>query len=519
MGSFRSSLVYSFVALCLLISGCNSNNSDSSENNSFIEDPSVFVDGRGEGEKPGVEQPAEKPEAPAVNSRCGDGILEGEEVCDDGNLINGDGCNFVCEKDLPSTPVAPAPLPPNPVCGNGIREGAELCDDGNLVDADGCESDCRLPFCGNGIKDPGESCFAEPLFLNSGNKSHALALADLGDDGKADILVANQNSDSLRFFSNSGDENFAVLIGLGQSVVQVGDNPEFLAVGDINGDGKLDAVTANFTANTVSVLKGQGGGFFEPQIVLAAGNKPRALALSDLDNDQDLDLVVANFGSNDLGVYENKNGGFNAPVKLSSPDMQAPRSVVVADLTGDGRKDILTANRNSQNLTLFTQNANGTFSQAQTLIFGQGNATLQPASVALADLNGDQKTDIVTALEMPGQPNGMVFTFKNLGNGQFGPFFSTSFPVGREPRAMALGDVDGDGKIDAVTANFFSNDVSVLRGVGNGSFAPETRLDSGANQIFIALEDLNGDGFDDIVTANDTSSSEPGDIGVLFSNP
>ncbi|MCC7075228.1 MAG: DUF4215 domain-containing protein [Deltaproteobacteria bacterium] len=78
-----------------------------------------------------------------VVSACGNGVRAGTEQCDDGNTINGDGCDATC---VPSS------------CGNGVRAGAEQCDDGNTVDGDGCDRGCLVTRCGNGVKTAGERC-------------------------------------------------------------------------------------------------------------------------------------------------------------------------------------------------------------------------------------------------------------------------------------------------------------------------------------------------------------------------
>ncbi len=108
-------------------------------------------------------QPAAKitdfvtPEVSVVNnsgssvrvSFCGDGIPEGREACDDGNMVNGDGCESDCT------------VTPDTFCGDGIPEGTEACDDGNLVNGDGCESDCTVTsdaICGDGIIEGSEMC-------------------------------------------------------------------------------------------------------------------------------------------------------------------------------------------------------------------------------------------------------------------------------------------------------------------------------------------------------------------------
>ncbi len=90
--------------------------------------------------------------AASLPPRCGDGIVDPGEGCDDGNTVSGDGCSSTCQVETPQ-----------PVCGNGILESGEQCDDGNTVSGDGCSSTCQLenppqPVCGNGIVEAGEQC-------------------------------------------------------------------------------------------------------------------------------------------------------------------------------------------------------------------------------------------------------------------------------------------------------------------------------------------------------------------------
>ena len=100
------------------------------------------------------------------DSECGDGVREGDEECDDGNLLPGDGCDPSCRLE----------------CGNGRLDPNEECDDGNLLPGDGCDSSCRLE-CGNGRLDPGEEC--EPG-LTSGCGSDCRWIQDGDADADAD---------------------------------------------------------------------------------------------------------------------------------------------------------------------------------------------------------------------------------------------------------------------------------------------------------------------------------------------
>ncbi len=115
------------------------------------------------------------PDAPA--SVCGNGLIEGDEACDDGNLMEGDGCSSLCR---PSTP----PAPVTPVCGDGVVSGAEACDDGNNYDGDGCDSNCTETGCGNGRVTRGEQC--DDGNLVDGDACSSICTLPICGDGHVD---------------------------------------------------------------------------------------------------------------------------------------------------------------------------------------------------------------------------------------------------------------------------------------------------------------------------------------------
>ena len=102
------------------------------------------------------------------------------------------------------------------------------------------------------------------------------------------------------------------------------------------------------------------------------------------------------------------------------------------------------------------------------------------------------------------------------GDGTFQP--QARLAVGRNPSSVAIGDVNGDGRPDLVTANFNSGDVSVLLGNGDGTFQPQTRREAGYHPNSVAIGDVNGDGQPDLVVANEGDRSDPGDVSVLLGN-
>jgi len=198
----------------------------------------------------------------------------------------------------------------------------------------------------------------------------------------------------------------------------VGDNPEAIAVGFINGDNFLDVVVANGGSNNVSVLLGNGDGTFANPVNYDAGAYPWYVALADLNLDGNLDLVVSNHDSGDLTVLLGAGDGtfqFASTVPLSD----TPFSVAIADFNSDGLPDLAVTNLTSTFLAF--GNGDGTF-QSPVQLTEAGDWTM---FVATADFNGDSIPDLVvtnthgidTATILLGQGDG---TFQVSGNFSIG---------------------------------------------------------------------------------------------------
>src|SRR5262249_50912947 len=155
----------------------------------------------------------------------------------------------------------------------------------------------------------------------------------------------------------------------------VGTSPAALAVGDFNGDGTTDVVTANTGSNTLSVLLGKGDGTFQPALTIPVGHRPDAVAVADLTGNGVLDLVVAdggtapNYTDSDFQVLlGNGDGTFQAPASYGA-GMINPRGVTIADLNGDGIPDLAVADGGT-----FLNNTNA----AVWVLLGKGDGTFQP---------------------------------------------------------------------------------------------------------------------------------------------
>jgi hypothetical protein len=148
-----------------------------------------------------------------------------------------------------------------------------------------------------------------------------------------------------------------VLLGNGDGSFQAavsfvaGNVPSYITAADLDGDGALDLVTANWGSNDVSVLLGNGDGSFRAAVSFAAGIVPAAVAVADLDGDSIPDLATANAGTDDVSVLlGNGDGSFQTAVFSAAGD--SPLSVAVADFNGDSVPDLVTANSNSHNVTV-----------------------------------------------------------------------------------------------------------------------------------------------------------------------
>ena len=369
------------------------------------------------------------------------------------------------------------------------------------------------------------SDLASKVDFTTGSAPRIVVMGDLDGDGKPDLAVSNSSSSTVSVFRNTStigsisSGSFATKVDLA-----TGTDPEFLAIGDLDGDGKSDLAVANYGSNTISVFRNTAtsgslnSGSFATKVDFATGTNPFSVAIGDLDGDGKPDLVVTNTNSNSVSVFRNTSmygsistGSFATRVDFATGS--APFAVVIGDLDGDGNPDLAVTNNVSNTVSIFRNTtATGSISTSSFAAKVDFTTGTSPRAVSIGDLDGDGKPDL--AVTNDGSFTVSVFrntaTSGSINSGSFAAKVDFTSGVGL---VIAIGDLDGDGKPDLAVANTSLNTVSVLRNtsilgsISTGSFAAKVDFATGTGPRSVAIGDLDGDGKPDIVVANQTSNT------------
>jgi FG-GAP-like repeat/Abnormal spindle-like microcephaly-assoc'd, ASPM-SPD-2-Hydin/Cep192 domain 4 len=320
---------------------------------------------------------------------------------------------------------------------------------------------------------------------------YGMVTADFNGDGKLDLAyVSLATAGSIVIQLGNGDGSFQAPVSY-----PVGNTPTALVAGDFNGDGKLDLAVTNTQDNTISILPGNGDGTFQPQVTFTTAPAPLALVVGDFNGDGKLDLAVGNRyqDSGDVGgvsiLLGNGDGTFQSHVEYAAS--LAAYSLTVGDFNREGNLDLIFFPGGSLpgKLVVLSGNGDGTFQSPQSF---PSDSSVE--SLIAVDLNGDGKLDLITA-----DLGGGAYVF--LGNGD-GTFQSpVEYASGFTSIGVVAEDFNADGKIDLVLTNQDANSFSLLLGNGDGTFQSPTNFPASGAPVEVVAGDFNGDGKMDLASA------------------
>lgn len=338
------------------------------------------------------------------------------------------------------------------------------------------------------------------------------AVADVNGDGKPDALVTNYNTNTLGVLLGDGSGKFTLQANAPSTGADGG--PRAVTMADVNGDGKPDALVANYLTTTLGVLLGDGKGGFTLQATLPrlGVSNPTSLVVADVNRDGKVDALATDSNGGALSVLlGDGRGGFVYQTNSPTTGGDIPYDVAVADVNGDGKPDALVVNYFGNTLGVLLGTGDGSFT-LQDNSPATGGADSNPYSVTVADVNSDGKPDAVVA------NHGTSTLGVLLGDGKGGFTLQAASPstgAGSKPASVAVADFNGDGKLDALVTNTDEGTLAVLLGDGRGGFALQaTGFNTGAftNTFGLTVADVNGDNEPDALVANTSSNT----LGVLL---
>lgn len=352
--------------------------------------------------------------------------------------------------------------------------------------------------------------FQPAVTYPAGASPQAIAAADFNGDGKTDFAVVNV-AGGVSILSGSGDGNFQLGGSYATSWIASG-----IVVGDFNDDGKPDLAISS--SGQVGIMIGNGDGSFQAPVPFGAGAGANSIVVIDANSDGIADLAVLNQGDATVSVLMgNGDGTFQQALIFPVTGLLNRQQMMVAgDLNGDGSPDLAI-----------------TFGSWVAILLGNGDGTFQPAmkaspaplvttatSLATSDFNGDGKLDLVVG-------NPMTGVNILLGNGD-GTFQSSTAEVSIADLIpyfagpLAVGDFDGDGKMDFASTDSHTgiDGVAIAFGNGDGTFRPAIFYRLGPNSTSaLVAGDFSGDGRTDLAATTPLGNGVAILLGQAAANP
>jgi len=339
-----------------------------------------------------------------------------------------------------------------------------------------------------------------------------IVAADFNEDGKTDLALSFTGDEAVLLGNNDG--TFTSAPGSPQRLV----SPPYddfgspyagsIVAGDFNHSGHIGLVVDLLQNEAANVFLGNGDGSMSlssANLANAEGDSTNAMAVADVNGDGNLDLAFASQGGGQSPIDLGYGVGAFTPVGDINFNGGLLFGIAFGDFNGDGKIDVVTTSLGDANYpiagyTVALGNGDGTFALAPGSPVFLGSSIV---GVAVGDFNGDGKLDLAL---LDYDSNNVIVLLGN-GDGSFG--MPVYFPTGQAPYAIVAADFNNDGNLDLAIANTGSNTVTLLLGDGHGAFseAPSSPYQVGKDPSALAAADFNNDGKLDLAVANSTSGT------------
>lgn len=333
-----------------------------------------------------------------------------------------------------------------------------------------------------------------------------ITLGDLDDDGKAELITANLIAGTVSVYKNNSAGTFSFI---NSQDFAVGSFPGQVVLADIDGDGRQDIIAANSSSKNVSVLRNTTAGAaisFAAKIDYNTISEAYGVGVADVDGDGRPEVVVATY-QNGACVFRNVSspGSVNMAPGIFFVAGGATAAVDLGDVNSDGKVDVIVTNESSNTVSVLRNTSTaGAVAFAPSVSFSMG---ANPYSIAVGDIDSDGKPDIV-ATNVNGSS---VSVLRNNGTGTAVSFASKlDFATGLSPFRVLLANINGDDKPEIVTVNNAGNNLSILKNTsssGSITFNPPTFFAAPNGVRNVAVGDLNNDSMPDVVSVSATANS------------
>ena len=350
-----------------------------------------------------------------------------------------------------------------------------------------------------------------PVNYKTGLGPQAVAIADLNNDGRLDVVTADAGDNTISIFFNQGGGKLGA-----RTSYPIGGNPGSLVLADLNADGRRDIVLC--VGSGVSIFLASGfPGVFAPPVAYATGGVARGVAVGLVDGDAIPDVVTVASSPDVFSIFHGVGDGTltltSAPVLLHPPN-----ALELADMNGDGRPEAMVGSVTAFRVTVYANNGVTPFTSALT-----DKNLASPFDLAARDFNADGKMDVAVATQQPlNSPMATGYFLPGDGLGGFGT--QHAMDVGAYLEAVAAGDFDGDGLLDLAFSGAglpvdlkFRRSVHIIRQKSPsvfhiGSFY--NHVEPAMGTAVTSVEDMNRDGMPDMIIAGLGFASSQAAIAV-----